>query len=152
MDTGQKNFREPKQMQQTLVWVNLGRSVRRSLTKSSNSSFALQMMKIFKQLAQDEAPKVSFTSEWLTIIMSHHQTWERTDKMSAKKINRKACFKIRDAWLQVWVLFLTLLKPFWKILWNFMVFHKREIRFFNRENVESKISAWTKIRLRNVQL
>ena len=98
--------------------------------------------------SRDEASKVSFTSEWLTIIMSHHQTWERTDKMSAKKINRKACFKIRDAWLQVWVLFLS----FWKILWNFMVFRKREIRFFNRENVESKISAWMKIRHRNVQL
>ena len=141
MDTGQKNFREPKQMQQTLV---LGRSVRRSLTKSSTLSFALQMMKIFKQLAQDEAPKVSFTSEWLTIIMSHHQTWERTDKMSAKKINRKACFKIRDAWLQDWI------SSFWKIVWNFMVSERNSI--FNRENFESKISAWTKIRHRNVQL
>ena len=116
------------------------------LITSLKLSFALQ--KSSNNCPQDEASKVSFTSEWLTIIMSHHQTWERTDKMSAKKINRKACFKIRDAWLQVWVLFL----PFWKILWNFMVFRKREIRFFNRENVKSKISAWTKIRHRNVQL
>jgi len=58
--------------------------------------------------------------------------------MSAKKINRKACFKIRDAWLQVWGSFLTLLK-------NSMKFHgffvREKFDFFNRENVESKISA-----------
>ena len=142
-------------MQRTLTWVQseLVRSVSGpKIPNPWNYHLPSKWLKSSNNCLQDEASKVSFTSEWLTIIMSHHQTWERTDKMSAKKINRKACFKIRDAWLQVWVLFLTLLKPFWKILWNFMVFHKREIRFFNRENVESKISAWTKIRLRNVQL
>lgn len=53
--------------------------------------------------------------------------------MSAKKINRKACFKIRDAWLQVWVLS----NPSEKFFEILKFFVPEKFKFFNKENVES---------------